>query len=185
MLALLIYLTGQNFILMWLPSYAQQVISMSASDAGSLISNFWAGMLGGQLIAAAILIKAATRTIALLAAILTAFSTMPLWLVDQPAYMPYLSFCWGFVTLGLLKLILSLATEMVAVPSPRLVSVLLMAATTGTAISPSLSSALVAANTPLLALKVGTGCFFIVILLVVFAYRSAKPDALETLTIGS
>ena len=185
MLALLIYLTGQNFILMWLPSYAQQVISMSASDAGSLISNFWAGMLGGQLIAAAILIKAATRTIALLAAILTAFSTMPLWLVDQPAYMPYLSFCWGFVTLGLLKLILSLATEMVAVPSPRLVSVLLMAATTGTAISPSLSSALVAANTPLLALKVGTGCFFIVILLVVFAYRSTKPDALETLTIGS
>jgi TsgA-like MFS transporter len=88
--------------------------------------------------------------------------------------MPYLTFCWGFVTLGLLKLILSLATEMVEVPSPRLVSVLLMAATTGTAISPSLSSMLVAATAPSIALKMGTGCFLLVILLVVFAYRTAS-----------
>lgn len=174
MLALLIYLTGQNFILIWLPNYAQQAISMSASDAGGLISNFWAGMLGGQLIAAAILIKADTRTITLLAAILAAFSTIPLWSINNPSYMPYLTFCWGFVTLGLLKLILSLATEMVAVPSPRLVSVLLMAATTGTAISPSLSSMLVAATAPSIALKVGTGCFLLVILLVVFAYRTTS-----------
>jgi len=174
MLALLIYLTGQNFILIWLPNYAQQAISMSASDAGGLISNFWAGMLGGQLIAAAILIKADTRTMTLLAAILTAFSTIPLWSINNPTYMPYLTFCWGFVTLGLLKLILSLATEMVEVPSPRLVSVLLMAATTGTAISPSLSSMLVAATAPSIALKMGTGCFLLVILLVIFAYRTAS-----------
>ena len=174
MLALLIYLTGQNFILIWLPNYAQQAISMSPSDAGGLISNFWAGMLGGQLIAAAILIKADTRTMTLLAAILTAFSTIPLWSVNNPNYMPYLTFCWGFVTLGLLKLILSLATEMVEVPSPRLVSVLLMAATTGTAISPSLSSMLVAATAPSIALKMGTGCFLLVILLVIFAYRTAS-----------
>jgi len=176
MLALLIYLTGQNFILIWLPNYAQQAISMSPSDAGGLISNFWAGMLGGQLIAAAILIKADTRTMTLLAAILTAFSTIPLWSVNNPNYMPYLTFCWGFVTLGLLKLIISLATEMVEVPSPRLVSVLLMAATTGTAISPSLSSMLVAATAPSIALKVGTGCFLLVILLVVFAYRTASRN---------
>jgi len=179
MLALLIYLTGQNFILIWLPSYAQQAISMTATDAGNLISNFWAGMLAGQLVAAAILIKANTRTITLLAAILAAFSTIPLWLLNNPGYMPYLAFCWGFVTLGLLKLILSLATEMVKVPSPRLVSVLLMAATTGTAISPSLSSVLVAATTPDVALKVGTGCFFMVILLVVFAYRTATLKSQE------
>lgn len=174
MLALLIYLTGQNFILIWLPSYAEQAIAMSTSDAGGLISNFWAGMLGGQLIAAAILIKADTRTITLLAAILAALSTIPLWSINNPTYMPYLTFCWGFVTLGLLKLILSLATEMVAVPSPRLVSVLLMAATTGTAISPSLSSILVANTAPSIALKVGTGCFLLVTLLVVFAYRTAS-----------
>jgi len=174
MLALLIYLTGQNFILIWLPSYAEQAIAMSTSDAGGLISNFWAGMLGGQLIAAAILIKADTRTMTLLAAILAALSTIPLWSINNPTYMPYLTFCWGFVTLGLLKLILSLATEMVAVPSPRLVSVLLMAATTGTAISPSLSSILVANTAPSIALKVGTGCFLLVTLLVVFAYRTAS-----------
>ncbi len=176
MLALLIYLTGQNFILIWLPSYAEQAIAMSTSDAGGLISNFWAGMLGGQLIAAAILIKADTRTITLLAAILAALSTIPLWSINNPTYMPYLTFCWGFVTLGLLKLILSLATEMVAVPSPRLVSVLLMAATTGTAISPSLSSILVANTAPSIALKVGTGCFLLVTLLVVFAYRTASRE---------
>ena len=174
MLALLIYLTGQNFILIWLPSYAEQAIAMSTSDAGGLISNFWAGMLGGQLIAAAILIKADTRTMTLLAAILAALSTIPLWSINNPTYMPYLTFCWGFVTLGLLKLILSLATEMVAVPSPRLVSVLLMAATTGTAISPSLSSILVANTAPSIALKVGTGCFLLVTLLVVFAYHTAS-----------
>jgi len=176
MLALLIYLTGQNFILIWLPSYAEQAIAMSTSDAGGLISNFWAGMLGGQLIAAAILIKADTRTMTLLAAILAALSTIPLWSINNPTYMPYLTFCWGFVTLGLLKLILSLATEMVAVPSPRLVSVLLMAATTGTAISPSLSSILVANTAPSIALKVGTGCFLLVTLLVVFAYRTASRE---------
>ena len=176
MLALLIYLTGQNFILIWLPSYAEQAIAMSTSDAGGLISNFWAGMLGGQLIAAAILIKADTRTMTLLAAILAALSTIPLWSINNPTYMPYLTFCWGFVTLGLLKLILSLATEMVAVPSPRLVSALLMAATTGTAISPSLSSILVANTAPSIALKVGTGCFLLVTLLVVFAYRTASRE---------
>lgn len=180
MLALLVYLVGQNFILIWLPNYAQAAIGMEASAAGGLISNFWAGMLAGQLIAAAILIKASTRSITLLAAILAAFATTPLWLseriglVESMEYLPYLSFIWGFVTLGLLKLILSLATEMVSVPSPRLVSVLLMAATTGTAISPGVSSMLVDATSPVTALQVGSGCFFFVIFLVLLAYGSTR-----------
>ena len=174
MLALLVYLVGQNFILIWLPSYAQAAIGMEASAAGGLISNFWAGMLAGQLIAAAILIKASTRSITLLAAILAAFATTPLWLLESVEYLPYLSFIWGFVTSGLLKLILSLATEMVSVPSPRLVSVLLMAATTGTAISPGVSSMLVEATAPVTALQVGSGCFFLVIFLVLLAYGSTQ-----------
>ena len=177
MFALFVYLTGQNFILIWLPSYAEEAMAMAAADAGGLISNFWAGMLAGQLVVAVILIKASTRTITLIAAILAAFATVPLWLVENVDYMSYLAFCWGFVTLGLLKLILSLATEMVTVPSPRLVSVLLMAATTGTAISPGMSSALVAATGPAIALKVGSGCFFLVILLVTFAYFNVSKKS--------
>ena len=103
MLALLIYLTGQNFILIWLPNYAQQAISMSASDAGGLISNFWAGMLGGQLIAAAILIKADTRTMTLLAAILAAFSTIPLWSINNSDLHAISDFLLGLCHLGIAK----------------------------------------------------------------------------------
>jgi len=174
MLALFIYLVGQNFILIWLPTYAQQTIGMEDSTAGGLISNFWAGMLAGQLLAAAILLKASTRSITLIAAILAACATTPLWLLDQPAYFPWLAFIWGFVTLGLLKLILSLATEMVHVPSPRLVSVLLMAATTGTAISPGMSSLLVELTDPGRAIQVGSSCFFVVIILLLLAYGSEQ-----------
>ncbi len=169
MLALLVYLVGQNFILIWLPSYALGLDGASSDQAGRLVSNFWAGMFVGQLIAAAILLTVRASSLALVSAGFALLATIPLWVVLDIEILGYMTFIWGIVTLGLLKLILSWATEMVAVPSPRLISVLLMAATMGTAISPSVSSSLVAATSFRAALQAGSLCFLTVLILVFLA----------------
>lgn len=167
--SLFIYLVGQNFILIWLPGYAESLEGVSAEQAGGLISNFWAGMFAGQLLAASILIKIRASVLTLIASTFALLATMPLWMIDDIDLLSILTFTWGVATLGLLKLILSWATEMVPIPSPRLISALLMAATLGTAISPSLSSQLVTATNLLMPIQVGSFCFSMVLILVVLA----------------
>ena len=169
MVSLFLYLVGQNFILIWLPTYAQTLPGVTAEAAGSLVSNFWAGMFIGQLAAAGILLRIRSANLTMVAAVLATIATVPLWLIDDIDVLGYLTFAWGMVTLGLLKLILSWATEMVNIPGPRLISVLLMAATMGTAISPALSSALVDATNVQVPLQVGSVCYFLVVALVTIA----------------
>ena len=169
MASLFLYLVGQNFILIWIPTYAQTLPGITAEAAGGLVSNYWAGMFMGQLMAAAILLRISPSKLAMVASVLATIATVPLWLLDDIDLLGYLTFTWGVVTLGLLKLILSWATEMVHIPGPRLISMLLMAATMGTAISPALSSALVNATNVQAPLLVGSVCYFLVITLVAFA----------------
>ncbi|MFP6806352.1 MAG: MFS transporter TsgA [Pseudomonadales bacterium] len=167
--ALFVYLLGQNFILIWLPAYAETHEGVTSDQAGALLSNFWAGMFIGQLIAVALLIKIRVALLAFVASILAFVATLPLWLLEDISLLSTVTFLWGMFTLGLLKLILSWATEMVSTPSPRLISGLLMAATLGTAVSPALSSQLVALTNIQMPIQVGSICFFLVSALVVSA----------------
>jgi len=169
MTALFVYLIGQNFILIWIPGYAETLPNVSADDAGGLVSNYWTGMFVGQLLAVAMLARFRVATLALIASILALIATFPLWLVEDINLLSTMTFVWGMFTLGLLKLILSWATEMVSVPSPRLISALLMAATLGTAVSPALSSQLVDLTNIQTPIQVGSYCFLGITVLLILA----------------
>ena len=60
--------------------------------------------------------------------------SLPLWIVDNLRWLPWLSLLWGVANLGLLKIVIAFATLSVPRPSPRLVAALLFGATTGTAV---------------------------------------------------
>jgi MFS transporter, TsgA protein len=169
MAALFLYLIGQNFILIWIPSYAETIPGVSPEQAGQLVSNYWTGMFVGQLVVVALLTKFKTVTLTIFASVLMLFSVLPLWLIGEIGILTTLTFVWGLVTLGLLKLILSWATEMVNVPGPHLISALLMAATMGTAVSPALSSQLVEISNTQAPIQAGSIAFLIVLVLVVSA----------------
>ncbi len=169
MAALFVYLIGQNFILIWIPGYAETLPDVSADEAGGLVSNYWTGMFVGQLVAIGLLAKFRVATLALMASVLALIATFPLWLVTNINLLSTMTFVWGMFTLGLLKLILSWATEMVSLPSPRLISALLMAATLGTAVSPTLSSKLVDLTTIQTPIQVGSYCFLGITVLLILA----------------
>ena len=165
--SLFLYLIGQNFILIWIPGYAETLPGVSSEQAGQLVSNYWKGMFIGQLVVVALLTKFRTATLTIFAAVLMLFSVMPLWLISELNILSIMTFVWGLVTLGLLKLILSWATEMVDIPGPHLIAALLMAATTGTAVSPDLSSRLVELSGIQAPIQAGSLAFLIVLILVV------------------
>ena len=171
MVSLFLYLIGQNFILIWIPNHVQTIAGVNSVQAGSLVSNYWAGMFLGQLLAAGILLRIRSANLTIFASFLAAIVTLGLWMIDDIDLLGYLTFAWGVFTLGLLKLILSWATEMVNIPGPRLISCLLMAATMGTAISPALSSLLVEATNVQSPLQVGSICYFLVFILVSIAKK--------------
>ena len=73
----------------------------------------------------------------------------------------------------MLKAILSFATEMVRLPSARLVSLLLLGATTGTAISPFLTSQIVEWTDNRTILMFGSVCYATLFGLVLVASKLA------------
>ncbi len=141
--ALGLYTLGQQALLLWLPVQMQQSFGASALIAGSVVGNYWLGMLGAQLFVAAAVLKTGLRNMLRVAAIATVLTSVPLWATTETHWLPWLALLFGFMNLGLLKLLISLATEQLPTPTPRLVSTLLLGATAGTAISPALTSHLV------------------------------------------
>jgi TsgA-like MFS transporter len=94
-----------------------------------------------------------------------------LWVVGDLSVLPVLSFVWGFANLGLLKIVLSFATQLVRIPTPRLVSTLLLGATLGTAVSPWVTSNIVVATDNLFILQFGSVCYATLTLLLFMAVR--------------
>jgi len=155
-LALCAYTLAQNAILWWLPQYAQQQLQASAEMGGSLVGQFWSGMFAAQVFVAWWVLKIGVMRLLWLAAAGTVLFSLPLWWVRDIELLWVLATLWGFANLGLLKVVLSYASQFTAVASPRLVSGLLLGATTGTAISPWVSSRIVALGDPSWALKFGS-----------------------------
>ena len=173
---LFLYTLGQWSMLWWLPTHIQESLGAPADEAGNLVSLFWLGMLASQLFVAWLVLKVGARQLVVLAAITTVSFSIPLWTVTNLNLLPALSVLWGFANFGLLKMVLSFATETLAIPSSTLVSALLLGATTGTAVSPFVTSQIVERWGTLSVLQFSSACYAVlgvVLLLSVALFR--KP----------
>ena len=170
--ALFLYTLGQYSMLWWLPNYVTTVLGAAPELGGKLVGLFWIGMFVAQIFVAWWVVKVGTRRLIVIAGIATSAFSVPLWSVESVAALPILALLWGIANLSMLKVVLSFATQMLRVPSARLVSALLLAATLGTAISPSLTSRIVADTDNLTILQFSTACYVTLTILLIAATRS-------------
>lgn len=169
--ALFFYTLGQISMLLWLPYYAETELGAPRAQAGQLVSQFWTGMFAAQLFVAWWVLRVGVRRLVLVGAALASLSSVPLWLYGDIDGLIVLATVWGFANLGLLKIVLSFATQMVAVPDARLVSALLLGASVGTAIGPWLASRVVALTDSHFVLQFSTACYVTLTILLIFAAR--------------
>jgi len=172
--ALFLYTLGQWSMLWWLPNYAETVLGFDSAVAGRLISLFWFGMFAAQILVAWWVLRVGVRRLVLASGVAATAFSMPLWLVEDPTILSAFAFIWGLANLGLLKVVLSFATQMLRVPSPRLVSSLLLGATVGTAVSPLVTSRIVELTDNYRVLQFSTACFVVVTLLLLIATASFR-----------
>jgi len=169
--SLFLYTLGQWAFLLWLPNYAETELGAPREQAGQLVSQFWIGMFAAQIFVAWWVLKVGVRRLVLIAGICTSLFSIPLWLYANIDVLIILATLWGFANLGLLKVVLSFATQMLRRPTARLVSSLLLGATIGTATSPWLTSQIVAATNTQFVLQFGTGCHVALTILLLTASR--------------
>lgn len=175
--ALFLYTLGQYSLLWWLPSYLETTLAAPREEAGVVVSRFWSGMLFAQLLVAWWVLRIGARRLVLLCVAGTFLGSLPLWNSDSLTLLPWLSLLWGVANLGLLKIVIAFATLSVRVPTPRLVAALLFGATSGTAISPAVTSAVVAFGDTRLVLQFGSLCYLLLALLIALAwYLVSQPS---------
>jgi TsgA-like MFS transporter len=174
--ALFLFTLGQNSILWWLPTYAEQYLNAPRDQAGSLVGQFWSGMFAAQLFVAWWVLKIGVQRLVIIAGITTATGSIFMWVYPEIDGLVILALLWGFANLGLLKLVLSLATQMLKLPSARLISGLLLSASLGTAVSPWLTSQIVEASNTRFIIQFGTLCYIVLFCLVFWATRLHQAD---------
>lgn len=174
--ALFLYTLGQYSMLWWLPNYAETQLGATPEQAGNLVGLFWQGMLAAAIFVSWWVLKIGVRRLVIIASVGTALFSIPLWLYGDIEALPILAFLWGFANLSMLKMTLSFATQMVDVPTPRLVSALLLGATLGTGLSPIITSQIVAATNNYFILQFSTICYAALAVLLISATRIFKPS---------
>jgi len=184
-IGLFLYTLGQWSFLLWLPSYAETQLGAPRDQAGQLVSQFWTGMFVAQIFVAWWVLKVGVPRLVTIAGVTTCLFSIPLWISKDINVLIILSAIWGFANLGLLKVVLSFATQMLRQPPARLVSTLLLGATIGTASSPWISSQIVTATNTHFVLQFGTGCYVALTILLLTASRlyrttNAREAQLET-----
>jgi TsgA-like MFS transporter len=174
--ALFLYTLGQYSMLWWLPNYAETQLGATPEQAGNLVRLFWQGMLAAAIFVSWWVLKVGVRRLVIIASIGTTLFSIPLWAYGDIEVLPILAFLWGFANLSMLKMTLSFATQMVEVPTPRLVSALLLGATVGTGLSPIITSQIVAATDNYVILQFSTICYTALAVLLISATRIFKPS---------
>lgn len=173
---LLLYTLGQYSMLLWLPNYALTTLSSSNAQAGSLVGQFWLGMFFTQLFVSWWVLKIGVRRLVMIAGATTFLGSLLLWNWPDPAILPMLTLLWGFLNLGMLKALISLATEQVALPTARLVSLLLLGASIGTAVSPAITSQIVEWTDNRTILMFGSACYGLLLIVALITLKlSHKP----------
>jgi TsgA-like MFS transporter len=119
-------------------------------------------------------LRVGARRLVLLSVTGAFLGTLPLWLVDDLNWLPWLATMWGFANLGLLKVVIAFATLTVASPTPRLVAALLFGATTGTAVSPAVTAAIANSLGARGVLQFGSLCYATLALLILFAWWNSR-----------
>ena len=174
--ALCLYTLGQYAMLWWLPQHLQSALAVPAQEAGVVVGRFWAGMFVAQLFVSWWVFKVGVRRLVMISALSAALLSLPMWLVGDAALIPWLGALWGFGNLAFLKIGLSFATQLQATTSPRLVSALLFGATTGTAVSPFITSRIVESFGTLAVLQFSSICYFCIVCLMVVALLKSRPE---------
>ena len=159
-------------MLYWLPNYATTELGAPPVKAGALVGQFWLGMFFAQIFVAWWVLKIGVRKLLSIAPVTAFIFSLPLWNYNDIDGLAVLALIWGFGNLALLKAILSRATEMVSTPSPRLVSLLLLGATAGTAVSPYVTSQIVEWTDNHTILMFSSGCYGLLLCLMWIASRS-------------
>ena len=172
--SLFLYTLGQYSMLFWLPNYAITQLDAPELQAGALVGQFWLGMFLSQIFVAWWVMKIGVRRLVQIAALTTLLFSIPLWLHRDIDGLTILALIWGFANLSLLKATLSLATELVSVPTARLVSLLLLGATVGTAVSPVVTSQVVDWTSNHTVLMFGSGCYLVLVVLLSSALRMSS-----------
>jgi len=165
LVALFLYTLGQWSMLWWLPQHLQTQLSVAPAESGLVVGRFWLGMLGAQLLVAWWVLRVGVVTLVLLSSVCAAALSIPLWWVQDAGLIPWLGLLWGFGNLAFLKIAISYATQLQNPPSPVLVSALLFGATTGTAVSPYITSAIVDGYGTLAVLQFSSLCYGLIFLL--------------------
>lgn len=168
-LGLFLYTLGQYSLLWWLPSYLELELGADREAAGQVVARFWTGMLIAQLLVAWWVLRIGARRLVLLCVVGAFLGSLPLWMTTSLALLPWLALLWGIANLGLLKIVIAFATLAVDKPTPRLVAALLFGATSGTAVSPVVTSFISANAGTREVLQFGSLCYFVLMLLVATA----------------
>ena len=169
--ALFLYTLGQYSMLWWLPNYAETQLGATAEQAGGLVTLFWMGLFVTQIFVAWWVMRVGVRRLVVISGLTTSLFSIPLWAWGDIGLLPVFAFIWGVANLSMLKVVLSFATQMLNVPTPRLVSSLLLGATLGTAISPWLTSRIVVATNNHVVLQFSTACYVALAALLIMATR--------------
>lgn len=172
--ALFLYTLGQYSLLWWLPSYLEAELNAPRSEAGAVVGRFWSGMLIAQMLVAWWVLRIGARRLVLLSVCGTFLGSLPLWNSESLSLLPWYALFWGIANLGLLKIVIAFATLCVPVPTPRLVAALLFGATSGTAVSPALTSMIVGLGDTRLVLQFGSLCYLLLAVLIAVAWSVAK-----------
>ena len=168
--ALFCYTFGQSSFLIWLPSFAQTSIGLSAAESGHLVGQYWLGMFIGQILTVVIVVRLGAVKMSFIGALgcfmaAALLFTYPLSL-DSPSM---LALIWGICNFGLLKCLISQATLAFNETPAGLIPSLLLAASLGTACSPLASSWMVEALGVAAGMMTGLVSLAAVLLLVVAA----------------
>ena len=168
--ALFCYTFGQSSFLIWLPSFAQTSIGLSAAEGGHLVGQYWLGMFIGQILTVVIVVRLGAVKMSFIGALgcfmaAALLFTYPLSLVSPSM----LALIWGICNFGLLKCLISQATLAFNETPAGLIPSLLLAASLGTACSPLASSWMVEALGVAAGMMTGLVSLAAVLLLVVAA----------------
>ena len=119
------------------------------------------------------------QRLVIIGSLTTMLCSVPLWPYGDVDGLIIFAFIWGVANLGLQKTIISFAAFMARIPTPRLISGLLLGAMLSTAVSPWVTSQIVERSSSYFVLRFGPGCYMalvIVLLLVSRGYAASQAS---------
>ncbi|MEM8982432.1 MAG: MFS transporter [Pseudomonadota bacterium] len=139
-LALTSFTLGQFSLVLWLPTYLETAHDVAAIASAKPVSAYFVALFAGQLLAAVVVLPLGLLRLLPIAVVLCAGLGLGLSFVTGLTSAQWLAVAWGVGTLGLLKLIVTLGSQLADEQQVAVISTLLLAATVGTALAPYASS---------------------------------------------